>query len=88
MEAFKCLDLLYYNTEGSHYDTDIRYWPKNMTEMKMMIQTRPRYPSDKLTFNIANITKGKTIRFINIEFNSNATFDIDFFLEDSKRNFL
>ena len=89
MKVFKSLDLFYYNTSdqnaGKQYDT---YLPTNMTEMKMMIETRPRYPSNKLTFTIADIVKGTTIRYININFNSNAKFDLGVFLEDSKRNFL
>ena len=62
--------------------------PTNMTEMRMMIETRPRYPSNKITFNIANMAKGTTIRVVNIELNLNSKFDVDIFLEDSKRNFL
>ena len=89
MKVFKSLDLFYYNTSdqnaGKQFDT---YLPRNMTEMKMMIETRPRYPSNKLTFTIANIAKGKTIPFINIALNLNAKFDadVDAILEDSKRN--
>ena len=60
----------------------------NMTEMKMMIETRPRYPSDKITFTIADITKNKAIRFFNIGLKWNRRFDVDVVLEDSKREFL
>ena len=60
----------------------------NMTEMKMMIETRPRYPSDKITFTIADITKNKAIRFFNIGLKWNRRFDVDVVLEDSKRDFL
>ena len=89
MKIFKSLEMAYYNigdlNAGSQFDV---YLPSNMTEMKMMIETRPRYPSNKLTFTIANITKETTIRYINMDFNSNATIDVDIFLEDSTRNFL
>ena len=86
MEVFEYLEMVYYDTEHQNvFDT---YWPTNMTEMKMMIETRPRYPSNKLTFTIADIAKGTTIRYIDIEIYSNATFDVDLFLEDSRRNFL
>ena len=88
-EDFQSLDLAYYNTAdqnaGSQFDT---YLPSNMTEMKMMIETRPRYPSNKLTFTIADVAKGITIRYMNIIIDSDATFDVDVFLEDSKRNIL
>ena len=89
MKAFESLEIVYYYTSdqnaGSQFDT---YWLANMTEMEMMIETRPRYPANKLTFTIANLTKGTTIRFININFNFNAIFDVDVLLEDSNRNFL
>ena len=84
MKRFKYLEMAYYKPPSFEYYS---YWPANMTEMKMMIETRPRYPSNQLTFTIANITKG-TIRFVNIFLSSDAKFDVDLFLEDSKRNFL
>ena len=80
--------MAYHNTdqnEGSRFDN---YLPSNMTEMKMIIETRPRYPSNKLTLTIANLTKGTIIRFVDINLNSNVKFDVDLFLEDSQRNFL
>ena len=86
MEVFESLDIVYYNTENQ--DTFDTYSPTNMIEMKMMIKTRPRYPSNKLTFTIANIAKGKNIFFLNINLNSTAKFGIDLSLEDSKRNIL
>ena len=60
----------------------------NMREMKMIIETRPSYPSDKLTFNIADFTKDKVIQFFNIDLNLNEQYDVDAVLEDSKRNFM
>ena len=83
MNVFKYLEMA--DTASFRYYS---YGPSNMTEKKMVIDTGPRYPSNKLTFNIANITKGKTIRFVNIFLNSFAKIDVDLFLEDSKRNFL
>ena len=83
MKVFKSLELAY---DNDGFDS---YLPTNMAEMKMMIETRPRYPSNKLTFTMANITKGKRIHFLNIKLNSsNTIFDVDVSLEDSKRNFL
>ena len=60
----------------------------NMTEMNMMIDTRPRYPSDKTTFTIADITKNKHIRWLDVGLNLKRRFDVDVILEDSQRNFL
>ena len=88
MKIFKSLEMAYYNigdlNAGSQYDV---YLPSNMTEMKMMIETRPRYPSNKLTFTIANIANGITFHFIDIHLNA-YEIDVDLFLEDSKRNLL
>ena len=80
MEVFKYLEMG--ETASFKYYS---YWPSNMTEKKMMIDTRPRYPSNKLTFTIANITKGTNIRFLDINLNLNSKFDVDLLLEDSKR---
>ena len=91
MKVFVSFDMAYYNTsdQNARSQTDT-YFATNMTEMKMMIETRPRYPSNKLTFTIAKLMKGKAIRIININFeiDSNAKLDVDLFFEDSKRNFL
>ena len=54
----------------------------------MVIDTRPTYPSSKLTFNIADVTEDRDIRYFNIYLNLNGIFDVDVVLEDSKRNFL
>ena len=59
----------------------------NLTEMKMMIETRFRYPSDKIIFTIADATKHKPIRYLNIFLVMKGQFDVDLVLEDSKRNF-
>ena len=56
--------------------------------LKMMVETRPTYPSDRLTFNQANITKAQSIRYFNIFFNLNNQFDVNVILEDKKRNFM
>ena len=89
MEVFDFLNIIYHNTTdqnlGSKEPILDTYWSTNMTEKKMMIETRPRYPSNKLTFTIANITKGTNIRFLDIILNLNAKFDVDLLLEDSKR---
>ena len=89
MKVFDSLEVSYYNTEDDNGGSIVdNYTPTNMTEMKMMIETRPRYPSNKLTFTIANLTRGKITRNIALYFNSFVIFDVDLFLEDSQRNFL
>ena len=86
-ETFGSVALEFYNiTEEMTESQTEEFWLENMTEM--MIDTRPTYPSSKLTFTIANITKDKAIRFFNIYLTLNGTFDVDVVLEDSKRNFL
>ena len=59
---------------------------EDMTNMKMMIESRPSYPSNKLTFSIADFTKDTVIQFFNIALNLNEQYDVDVVLEDSKRN--
>ena len=60
-----------------------------ISKMKeMMIHTGHTYPSDRLTFNIANLTKSKNIRYFSIIFLLNKKFGVEALLEDSKRNFM
>ena len=63
---------------------------ENMTERKMIIETRPSYPANKLTFTIADFTKDKVIKFFNIYFDLNEQYqyDVGVVMEDSKRNFM
>ena len=88
-EAFNGIDIEYYNINEdyrkSRFDS---FGVREMTKEKMMIKTRPRYPSDRLTFSIANITKHRVILFFNIWLNLPGQFYADVVLEDSKRNFL
>ena len=83
------------------YSTELKYFTKTDGKksmhhdvfelrdiLKMMVETRPTYPSDRLTFNQANITKAQSIRYFNIFFNLNNQFDVNVILEDKKRNFL
>ena len=87
MKVFESLELSYDNITDQKRGF-YSFLPTNMVEMKMMIKTRPRYPTNKLTFSIANLAKGKHIHFINIKLDSNADFHVAVSLEDSKRNFL
>ena len=53
----------------------------------MMVETRPCYPTDKLTFSITNVTRDKTIEFLGLIFFSNhSRYDIRVMLEDVKRS--
>ena len=90
LKVFHSVENMYFNvTDGISKNQIDFYDVKTMREMNMIIETRPRYPSTKLTFTIANITKGKTIRWFNINsLNLNGRFDIDLVLEDSQRNLL
>ena len=61
---------------------------EKIREMKMMIETRPSFPSHKLTFTIDNLTKDKAINYFEIVLTLNEQYDVDLVLEDSKRNFV
>ena len=87
-EILDSIALVYHNiTNEISKSKDDEYNLRKMTEMMMMVDSRPTYPSSKLTFSIANITKNKATRFFNIYLNLNGTVDVDIILEDSKRNF-
>ena len=86
LDVFGAIEYSYYITDQKTKSKYELFWVKEMTEKKMMIETRPRYPSNKLSFTIANITKDKPIRFFNIYLNLNEQFDVDLVLENSQRN--
>ena len=52
-----------------------------------MNTTGSNYPSDKLSLNIASLTKSKWMRWLNMYFQLNGKYDVEILLEDSKRNF-
>ena len=88
LEAFDYIKLEYYNTEDAiteRKNESLRI--KEMRDKNMVIKTRPRYPSDRLTFSISNITKHRNILFFDIWLKP-WKIDVDVVLEDSKRNFL
>ena len=60
-----------------------------MRDKKMVMENhRLSYPSNKLTFTIANSIKEKALfKWLNIYINLNDQYDVDVVLEDSKRNF-
>ena len=67
LEVFDLIDLVHYNmTDQNMKSNSDKYWVTNMAFRMMMLETRPSYPSNRLTFTIANITRDKDIRFLNI----------------------
>ena len=87
LDVFYGVDFNYYvNDERTENKID-EFGVSEMIANKMMIKTRPRYPSDKLSFTIANITKDKLIRYFSI-YMLYGQFDVNIILEDSQRNFL
>ena len=87
LDVLESTEFNYYVTtdKGTQSKSDY-FLVSEMTEMNMMIETRPRYPSSKLSFTIANMTKDNPIRFFNIYLNLNDQFDVDVVLENSQRN--
>ena len=80
-EAFESMNLQFSSRDPSLIGLTVT----EMTEMNMMIDARPSYPSNKLTLNIANLTRDKAIRYLVFYVNLNQQYDIDVILEDSKR---
>ena len=67
LEIIDFVSFEYKNVSNKIVESQTEYFDlTNMTEMRMMIKTRPRYPSNTLTLSIANITNHKNIRFFNI----------------------
>ena len=86
LDVFSWVDLMYSVPDDGE---KLQWLDFEFTEMETVNDKRPSYPSSKLTFNIANITKGKTIHIFNINlYNLNGLFDVDIIFEDSQRNFL
>ena len=86
MDVFQSTEFTYYITDQRQESKSETFTLGEMTDM--MIDTRPRYPSNKLSFTIANITNHTAIRFFNIFLSLNEHFDVDLVLEDSQRNCL
>ena len=88
LDVFQKSWFSYYNTDQKTISISPLLGVSEMRAKEMIIETRPRYPSDKVSFTITNMTKDKPIRFFNILLNLNAEFDVDVILEDSQRNLL
>ena len=83
MDVFDSVVLDYWS-EGREYNS-ISF---NLTDLKnnsMILPTKSIYPSDKMTFTLADLTRHKTISFLNIYLEMNEQFDVALVLEDSKR---
>ena len=89
LEIIDSVSFEYKNVSNKIVESQTEYFDlTNMTEMRMMIKTRPRYPTNTLTLSIANITNHKNIRFFNIWLQLNGQYDVDVVLEDSNRKCL
>ena len=55
---------------------------------KDLIETRPTFPSDRKTYNLAHIARGNLIRHLEMGFRPNKDFSLSVQFEDSKRDFL
>ena len=89
LEIIDFVSFEYKNVSNKIVESQTEYFDlTNMTEMRMMIKTRPRYPTNTLTLSIANITNHKNIRFFNIWLQLNGQYDVDVVLEDSNRKCL
>ena len=85
LEVFDLIQLEFDGSNGEVVDLYI----EDMIRREMVIENqRPSFPSNKLTFNIAEETKDKIIKFFSICLNLNDQYDVDLVLEDSKRNFM
>ena len=88
LDVFQSTEFGYYISAQRKESKSKTFTLDEMRDRTMMIDTRPRYPSNKLTFNIASITNHTAIRFFNIFLSLNEHFDVDLVLEDSQRNCL
>ena len=53
---------------------------------EIMLESRPSFPSDKITLNIAEIIKRRHIRYLTFIFNCTDKFGLETVFEDSQRN--
>ena len=52
----------------------------------LIIENRPNYPNNKLTFSIDSLTKNIFIRWLNLNFNMDGVHDVNVQFEDSHRD--
>ena len=84
LDVFQSTEFGYYISDQRKESKSETFTLNEMRDRTMMIDTRPRYPSNKLSFTIANITDDTAIRFFNIYLNLNELFDVNLVLEDSQ----
>ena len=88
ISAFNGLELVVYHEGSGGSELKVHNLTLRVKDMeKMMVETRPCYPTDKLTFSIADLTRDKTIQFLGLMFYSNhRKYDISVMLEDRQRS--
>ena len=77
-------DYWYTGSEGKEFDR-LSFNLADLKNKSMILPTRSIYPSDKMTFTLANLHRDRTISFLNIYLEMNEQFDVALVLEDSKR---
>ena len=86
MDVFNGLHLAYYNITDKTTESKVdSISMAEMAESRMIVKTRPSYPSNSLTFQIENLAHDKEIRFLNINLVLNGYFEVDLILEDLHR---
>ena len=90
ISAFNGLELVVYHESSGEIELQVYNLTLTVKDMeKMMVETRPCYPTDKLTFSIADLTRDKTIQFLGLMFFSNKSEykfnSISIMLEDTQR---
>ena len=78
------LDYWYTGSKGRQFDS-ILFNLTTLENNTMLLPTRSTYPSDKITFTLADLPRDKTLTFLNIYLHLNEQFDVALILEDSKR---
>ena len=78
---FEITEIVSYNLKDDEAVLDMKY-------NNMMIRSRPTYPTDRVTYNFANLTRNKKIHHIAFSsLDENYQFAFHLMLEDSLRKF-
>ena len=81
-EVFDSIELVYYKVTDQNKRSNFdEYKFLDMELRMMMLESRPSYPSNRLTFTISNIIRDKDLRFLNIYLNLTRQFDVDLIFE-------
>ena len=66
-EVFDSIELVYYKVTDQNKRSNFdEYKFLDMELRMMMLESRPSYPSNRLTFTISNIIRDKDLRILNI----------------------